>query len=297
MPAEPCFTIGQPVEASALLAGIARQLAGDGPDDPRRDARLLLGLALGRDDAVFPHETVRLDAAAAARLDALIRRRRDGEPVARLRGWREFYSLRFQLNAATLDPRPDSEVLVEAAIAWLATRPAGARVVDFGTGSGCLLLTVLAHCPEASGVAVDISREALDGAAGNAAVLGLDDRVQYHHGHWDDGLDGRFDVVLSNPPYIATEAIAELMPEVRLHDPMAALDGGTDGFDGWRALMPAIARRLRPGGRGFVEIGIDQHDQVKDLAADNGLTVIDQHRDLAGIIRCLVLVSTQDLKK
>lgn len=289
-------------EAAPLLASIAGRIAeGRGGDASAfgLDARLLLGMALGRDAAVFPHETVTLTDGHLGRLAELVDRRAGGEPVSRLRGWREFYSLRFAISPATLDPRPDSEILVGAAIDWLSSRPDrdGARVVDFGTGSGCLLLSVLRHCPGASGLGVDISEAAVGCASGNAAALGLAGRAEFRCASWDQGLEGRFDAVLSNPPYIPGPDMAGLMPEVRDHDPREALLGGADGLAAWREVLPAMARRLEPRGRGFVEIGRGQEDVVTAIAEDAGLRRADIREDLSGVARCLVFRHREGSRK
>lgn len=281
-------------EAAPLLARIARRIAGarTGADSScGLDARLLLGMALGREGAVFPHETVSLAEGDLARLEGLVARRAAGEPVSRLRGWREFYSLRFAITPATLDPRPDSEILVDAAAAWLSARPGRgpARVLDLGTGSGCLLLSVLRQCPEATGVGVDISGDAVECARRNAEGLGLAGRAEFRCSDWGRGLRGRFDAVLCNPPYIPEGDIAGLGREVRDHDPEAALAGGPDGLSAWREALPALARRLRPGGRGFVEIGRGQEEQVEAIAASAGLSRDSLLPDLSGAGRCLVL--------
>ncbi len=293
------------ISAADLLGWISDQLAAGNLNNSeksrdnnayRLDARLLLGLALGGDEPVFPHQDVEAGPGLSAALMPLIERRLKSEPVSRLRGWREFYSLRFELNADTLDPRADSETLVAAAIEWLSgdgNRGSGhttpPRVIDFGTGSGCLLLSVLAHCPDASGLGVDISDAAIRAARNNAMNLGLGGRARFACTSWDDGVEGRFDAVLSNPPYIPAGDIPGLMPEVRMHDPLRALDGGEDGLDAWRELLPATARRLNPGGRAFVEIGAGQQDAVADLAGKSGLSCLNILPDLAGIGRCLIL--------
>ena len=282
-------------EAAPLLARIAGRIASTRGGDAsafRLDARLLLGLALGRGDAVLPHETVTMTGGAIDALEALAARRAGGEPVSRIRGWREFHSLRFEITPATLDPRPDSETLVEAAVGWLKGRRGGggARVLDLGTGSGCLLLSVLKRCPGASGVGVDISGPALDCARRNAAAHGLADRAEFRRADWDGGLAGRFDAVLSNPPYIPEAEMAGLAPEVRDHDPDGALRAGPDGLSAWREVLPAVARRLKPGGRGFVEIGQGQGAAVTELAEASGLGRVDALADLAGTERCVVFV-------
>ena len=294
--------------ASHLLKAIESQLVNAGIDSARSDARCLLGLAFERDEPVLPHEDLgSLDAETKARLDALIARRLAGEPISRIRGWREFWSLRFDLSSATLDPRPDSETLVLAARDWAKTRDwakkegigranAGdrqGRCLDLGTGSGCLLLAFLTEIPSAVGIGLDINRQAVAMARHNAARLGLVARAAFHQHDFTAGLAafGQFDLILSNPPYIPYHEIAGLARDVRLYDPITALDGGEDGLAIWRGLMPQMASALAINGAAFVEIGTGQDAAVSNIAAAAGLSVAGRFNDLAGITRCLQLVN------
>ncbi|NBW06214.1 MAG: HemK family protein methyltransferase, partial [Alphaproteobacteria bacterium] len=229
------------------------------------------------------------------------------EPISRIRGWREFWSLRFDLSPATLDPRPDSETLVAAASDWAktcdwtkkdATGEANrgghlARCLDLGTGSGCLLLAFLSEMPSAAGIGLDINRQAVAMACHNAARLGLAPRAEFRQHDFTTGLAafGQFEVILSNPPYIPRDEIAGLAPDVRLYDPMPALDGGEDGLALWRGLMPQLASALATNGAAFVEVGAGQDAAVSDIAAAAGLSVAGHFADLAGITRCLQLVN------
>ena len=275
-------------DAAGLLAEIAGQLPENGFDDRRRDARLLLAMALGRDDAVLPHEDILISDQERETLAVLIKRRQQGEPISRMRGWREFYSRDFKINAATLDPRPDSEVLVDAALHWLQDcdipHP---KLLDLGTGSGCLLLSCLAHHQTAVGLGVDIQPDAVAMAQDNADQLGLSDRAEFKTSRWDDAISGQFDLIISNPPYIPKAEILTLMDEVKTHDPMIALDGGDDGLDAWRQLAPVLARRLHPSGAVFVEIGAGQDDDIAALFQAEGLALVAKHPDLSGLNRCL----------
>ncbi len=293
-------------EARQILNTAAARLDAAGIDSARGDARLLLAIALGREDAVLPHEEIDdFSAECADRFDALIDRRLSGEPVSRIRGWREFWSLRFALSSHTLDPRPDSEILVEQAIRLGATladadaeRPV--RCLDIGTGSGCLLLALLSEMPMATGIGIDISPAALDTAWENARALGLADRAEFAvrsfavpaDAPWPSALKFRpekgFDLILSNPPYIPHAQISRLAPDVALYDPALALDGGPDGLDCWRSLLPRLPDLLSERGTALVEIGDGQRDDVVALAAAAGLVETDYFRDLAGTIRTLV---------
>lgn len=284
------MTAERPRDAAVLIADVASRLSRGEPDERRREARLLLALALEREAPVLPHEDIIIDAEALLRLDGLIRRRNQGEPVSRLRGWREFFSLPFQLNAATLDPRPDSEVLVETGLALAKDMAEDLAIIDFGTGSGCLLLALLHHLPHARGLGVDLSPDAVAAAENNARHLGLAGRSEFLVSDWDSALpEGQYDLVISNPPYIASGDIDGLEDEVRIHDPQLALDGGADGLDIWRLLLPVMARRLKPHGKGVVEIGYGQAGDVSALGLKSGLQTVSDHPDLAGRTRCLVL--------
>lgn len=280
--------LGTHTDAARLLAEIAGQLPENGLDDRRRDARLLLAMALGRDDAVLPHEDVMISDQERETLSALITRRQHGEPISRMRGWREFYSLHFEINAATLDPRPDSEILVDAAVNWLQhcdlQQP---KLLDLGTGSGCLILSCLAHHQKAVGLGVDIQPDAVAIAQKNANQLGLSDRAEFKISLWDEAVSEQFDLIISNPPYIPKAEILTLMDEVKHHDPMIALDGGDDGLDAWRELAPVIARRIRPLGAVFVEIGAGQDDDIAKLFQGEGLSLREKYVDLSSHYRCL----------
>lgn len=280
-----------PIEARFLLNDLALDLAGDSAsaniESPRRDANLILQMALLSDEPVLMHHEVSLSPAAKIRLDDLMRRRKEGCPISRLRGSREFYSLEFGLNEATLDPRPDSEVLVEAAIAHCGDKPL--HVGDFGTGSGCLLLSVLANVVHATGIGLDISEDAICQAAANAQAHGLSHRAKFITSDWDSALDEglQFDMILTNPPYIPTGDAPSLAPEVRLFDPELALFAGASGLDAYRRVMGIVAQRLAPSGICFVEIGQGQEDEVTKLGRAAGLVPDGHLKDLAGIIRVL----------
>lgn len=280
-------------DASTILYGLEQTLAAAGFASAKTDARCLLGMALGRDDAVLPHEDIApMDQAGDDRLAAMVARRLEGEPISRIRGWREFWSLRFVLSPATLDPRPDSETLIDAAVRWASqnvVKDRPLRLLDLGTGSGCLLLALLSELPNAHGVGIDINPDALITAGRNAANLGLDDRAAFaRHSFTDDlGALGDFDVILSNPPYIPTGEIDGLAVDVKSFDPALALDGGADGMACWKQLLPGLAAVLAADGMAFVEIGRGQEDAVIAAAGKVNLKLYDSHRDIAGITRCL----------
>lgn len=271
-----------------LLRDAGNRLKAAGIPSPRADARILIQAALDRPAEALirdPEETVPIP--AADRFFALVERRAGREPVSRILGEREFWSLGFSLVPDTLDPRPDSEAVVEAALAWSVVRSEPFRVLDLGTGTGCLLLSVLSELPEATGVGTDIAEAAVAAAARNAARLGLSRRASFRRSDWDADVDGQFELILSNPPYIPSSEIGGLEPEVSLWEPRAALDGGADGLDAYRRLAPAIARRLAPGGAAFLEVGEGQEKPVETIMATERLVRFVCKADLSGTVRCL----------
>ncbi len=255
-------------------------------DTPRLDAEWLMAKALGvtRSQLLLGHQRDPVPAGFAA----LVQRRLSHEPVAYILGEQEFYGLTLRVTLDVLIPRGDSEVLVTAA---LAARPDARMVLDCGTGSGALLLAVLAHLPDARGLGVDRSLAALAVAADNAGRLGVADRARmvaadWREPGWTQALGGPFDLILANPPYV--EEDAALAPDVRDHEPHAALFAGTDGLDDYRVLIPQLPGLLSDGGTALVEIGRDQAPAVSALAQEAGLTA-QLHRDLAGRPRVLQL--------
>jgi release factor glutamine methyltransferase len=254
----------------------------------RRDVRLLLGHALGMGtEAVFSHPERTLSDDEARRFRALVKRRSAREPVSRIVGMREFWSLPLRLGQGVFDPRPESETVVEAVLDRLIARQAPPRLLDLGTGSGALLLALLSEQGDAQGIGVDASEAAVGVARANAARLKLAARAQFIVGDWGDGLIGPFDVIVSNPPYIARAAIPDLAPEVARFDPFEALCGGADGLDAYRALAPRIARLLAPNGFAAIEIGAGQAAAVVAIFRQHGLARGGERRDLGGIPRCL----------
>ncbi|HXL32187.1 MAG TPA: peptide chain release factor N(5)-glutamine methyltransferase [Bradyrhizobium sp.] len=260
-------------------------------DSPELDARILVGAALGLDlTGMIAAATRAFTAAEAARLEDFAGRRLKGEPVARILGSREFWGLPLQLSAATLVPRPDTETVVALALQMLRAGPGAdrPRIADLGTGSGAILLALLSELPDAVGVGTDISAAALRTASANARNLGLGRRAAFVACDYASALSGAFDLIVSNPPYIRSAEINDLASEVRDHDPLGALDGGSDGLDAYRALVPQAVRLLASGGGLALEVGHDQGADVKQLMAAAGLTLCGPPRtDLAGIPRAV----------
>jgi release factor glutamine methyltransferase len=273
----------------STLADAAHALAAAGFDEPRRRARRLVAAALGLSATeVFVHPERAVGERAAERVAALLRRVLAHEPLSRVLGVREFWGLEFSLSPDTLDPRPETETVVEAVLARLPERGRGYRILDLGTGSGCLLLALLSELPAAYGVGVDRAPGAAAAARDNAAALGLHGQAGFMCGDWAAAVGARFDVVVANPPYIATETIAHLSPEVREFDPHLALDGGADGLEAYRAIAGALPRLLAPGGIFAAELGAGQGEAVAGILAGHGVVVEGFVDDLAAIPRCII---------
>ncbi len=284
------MTVAATTTVRTALATAAARLSDAGIPDARREARLLVAAALGWDAArVLGFPEAELTAASGARLEALLARRSRREPISRILGYREFWSLRFGLSPETLDPRPDSETLIEATLAALDDRGRAYRILDFGTGTGCLLLALLSELPNSIGTGIDLSESALETARRNAAALGLAERARFVLADWGDGLAGEWDLILANPPYIPSDEIDQLAPEVARFEPRPALDGGVDGLVAYRALAPAIARLLAPTGTAAIEVGAGQAQAVAGIMAMAGLAFRAVRHDLSGVDRCLVL--------
>jgi release factor glutamine methyltransferase len=272
-----------------LLAQIAARLGAAGIENARAEAWLVLAAATGRERvALIAGAPEMLTAEQQARLEEVVRRRCAREPLAYVVGEKEFWSLSFEVGPAVLIPRPESETLVEAVLAQLCARDRPLRVLDLGVGSGCLLLALLSELPEATGLGVDDSPAALALARRNAERLGLAGRADFRHGHWGESVRERFDLIVSNPPYVAERDWDALQPEIREFEPKAALVAGPDGLAAYRALAPECTRLLAQGGVCALEIGFAQGDAVAALLAAEGLAVAERRRDLAGIERCLI---------
>lgn len=256
---------------------------------PELDARLLAQTAFDIDAMTLVRiEREQLPEQWGIDLERLGERRLAGEPVSRIIGRREFWGLDFELSPATLDPRPETEMLVADIVAFGQSRT-DLRFIDLGTGSGAIAVAVLAAVPDAQGVATDISPDALAMARQNAVSHEVADRLTLHQGSWWQAVPplDTFDVIVSNPPYIATARIAELSPEVRIFDPKPALDGGFDGLDAYRQICAQAARRLRPGGMFLLEIGATQAEIVTKIVTRGGFARAETIKDLAGLDRVI----------
>lgn len=273
----------------ALMRDLTRTIAAAEIDNPRLEARLIAMTASGLGlEAMIAYPDTPIDPDTCAYAYALAEARVLGAPSAYLVGHREFWSLDFKVSSATLVPRPDSETLVSAALEFAEGSDWAGRVLDLGTGSGCLLLAFLSERRLAYGTGIDASAEALEVAAANAVLLGLASRASFACANWSTALRGRFNLVFANPPYIRASDINGLGLEVRDFEPFEALDGGPDGLMCYRAILADLPRVMAPGARVFFEVGQGQAADVAALCAKAGLAPIGLYRDLAGIERCVV---------
>jgi release factor glutamine methyltransferase len=278
---------------AAAQRRLAQAFTAAGLDTPQLDARLLICAALAIDHVSLVRDGDLPIGDAAAALGDFCTRRLAREPVSRILGRREFWGLEFAVNAAVLDPRPDTETLVEAAVDLMRERRDDAlRVIDFGTGSGAILAALLSVFPQAVGFGVDISPAAATTARGNLVRLGLGRRGFVLCSDWAAAVRGSFDLVVANPPYIKRAAIAELAADVRQHDPRLALDGGEDGLAAYRALAPAAAHLLAPNGSLAFECGAGQSREVEAILTAAGLQCKDAWHDLGGHARIVIAAAS-----
>jgi release factor glutamine methyltransferase len=277
----------------AVIGEVSRLLGKAGVESAGLDARLLVAHACGLSHENLVAQSSRLlSDPEHQNLDLLVCRRQAREPVSRILGRRAFWSHEFSIGPATLDPRPDTETLIELAVALIGEERHVEKtlaIADIGTGSGCILLSLLDELPNAWGVGSDVSAEAIGLAISNARALGLSNRAHFAQASWLDGLAGPFDLLVANPPYIPSAEISSLAPEVALFDPRLALDGGADGLEPYRAIAGRLGEVLRPGGWAVFEIGMGQSRAVADLLVEAGFELdgrsYREKTDLAGVIR------------
>jgi len=275
---------------AAALAEAGGRLRAVGADSPELDARVLLRQVTGHEDAwLIANPDAEIDAEALHGYSELLARREHREPVSQIVGEREFWSRNFRVTADVLTPRADTETLIETVLTRIEDRDASLRILDLGTGSGCILLTLLAECPNATGLGVDMSSAALEVAATNAVALGLSGRVKWQEADWCEGVEGPFDVIVSNPPYIAGYEFRHLEPEVRDHEPNMALNGGADGLAAYRRIIPSL-KRLGTGHSVIaMEVGQGQARGVAALGRVAGLRIADTDQDIARRVRVITL--------
>jgi len=282
----------------ALMAEAVTALSEAGIENARMDARILLARAAGVDSgriSAWPEDVVSADKADTFR--DMIARRIGHEPVGRILGERDFWRHTFKLSPETLEPRPDSETLVEWAIDFLEDADAP-RIVDFGTGTGCLLLSAVGDLPGATGIGLDLSEGAVTCARENARLLDLDDQVEFRVSDWDSALDAKdraagFDLVMSNPPYITADEMTTLSQEVQKFDPRLALTDEGDGLAAYRVLSQVAFDLAKPGGFVIFEIGRGQEKDVGQLLIEAGFVGVEYREDLGGIVRCVAAKKTR----
>lgn len=274
------------------MAEARRRFEAAGLADPATDARVLIcGLLDLSPTALLLDGDKTVAADLAARVEEAIVRRLAREPVYRILGRRDFYGLDLALSEGTLEPRPDTEILVDVMLPHLRTMVASGlkpKIVDLGTGTGAIALALLQECPEAEAMGIDISEDALKTAAANAERNGLSSRFTTRAGPWFERTSERFDLIISNPPYIRSDVVVGLEPEVTNFDPMAALDGGADGLDAYRAIATEALEHLEDHGLVGLEIGFDQRDDVTQIFEEAGFSLLEERRDYGGNDRVLV---------
>lgn len=276
----------------AFLCQAGQLLRAAAIESPRIEARLLLAHAMATtSEALLRDPRAAVPPEAVARFRHALEQRLAHVPMAQVTGRAGFWTLDLEVSVETLIPRADSEALIEAVLE-LDLQPA--RILDLGTGTGCLLLAALSEFPAARGIGVDLRPGAAALAARNAARNGLADRARFLAGDWTAALVGRFDLILSNPPYIESAVIPGLMPEVALHEPASALDGGADGLDAYRTILADLPRILAPDGIAVLELGAGQAPPVAALAARHGLGLVGLRADLGGVERAIILELSQN---
>jgi release factor glutamine methyltransferase len=276
------------VKLREALRGVTAQLSAVGIETPRLEARLIISSALGRDDANLIADEFEIEQGVLRAVEQAVSRRSAHEPLAYILGRKEFWSLSFEVGPGVLVPRPETETLLEQLVQEFPERERPIEIVDYGTGSGCLLVAALALFSSARGLGIDRSAEALQYARRNAVRHGVKDRASFEVTDWTSGSMRTADAILTNPPYVRTEDLAALAPEVARYEPVAALDGGADGLDAYRSLGPSIVRALKPNGVALFEIGTGQADEVGRMLQEAGLETVRIVPDLAGIPRCVV---------
>ncbi len=275
------------------VSDLARQFQMAGIDTARLDARILVAHVVGVTvEKIFGYPETELSDSQYNDLQNVTLRRANREPLSRIVGTKEFWSLPFKVSPETLIPRPDSECVVEAILDHIGDSADCFNILDLGTGTGCLIICLLHELSNARGMGVDISHGALTTAAENAYCLKVSSRVTFEHNNWCEGLElehsSNFDIIVSNPPYIPDDQISALEPEVATHEPLRALAGGPDGLDIYRLLVVATKKLIKPGGILAFEIGATQLDAVIKLGKTGGFELVEVQKDIAGIDRCIV---------
>ena len=278
------------IEAGKLISAAVEELTAVGIEAPRLEARMLLGSVMQISPSQFiVNPEIKCSNKHKFQYLALVERRKQHEPVSHLTGFREFWSLNYQVTSSVLDPRPDSETLVSEALKRFPEKEAPLRVLDIGVGSGCLLLSFLSERPNAIGMGVDISPAALLVAYQNTERFGLTNRTKFKQSDWLRGVTGEYDVIFCNPPYISSEEFKLLSEDIRNFEPREALLAGESGLEAYKDILPYICNSLSKDGEAFFEIGISQAKRVTEISIANGLIVCGLVADISGTPRCLAM--------
>ena len=268
---------------------LIRELSLSKIENPQLEARILLAFASGvKQTRIIGYPEDKLDNSIISDLEKIMARRKTGEPVAYITGVKEFWSLNFNVTKETLIPRPDSETIVQSVLDTITNHMDRISILDLGTGSGCLLLALLSELPKAIGVGIDISSRSCKIAKKNAKELGLNNRAKFYQGNWMEDIHDQFDIIVTNPPYVAEPDMEFLNREIRLFEPHLALSGGPDGVAAYRLIAKESITRLKTAGILVVEIGINQAQSIRDIFVQNGLKIIKTQRDFSNIDRCIL---------
>ena len=288
------------IDVYTLIEPEVLKLRNIGIETANLDCRLLLSKSLRRRESLYNHQNIFISQSEIAKFQSLIQQRLNGKPVSRIINRRNFWKKEFELNDETLDPRSDSETLIETIIEQYKDKLQFLKILDLGSGSGCLGLSLLDEYPQSEASFFDISPKSLEMVKKNALNLGLSERSKYINLNWKvDGWDKKliiieknikYDVIISNPPYIPTDVIKTLKKEVQKHDPFVALNGGKDGLDAYKSILPKLLKIIKSSGKIFLEIGKGQENCVIKIATEHGLSLKEYKKDLSGVIRVLILV-------
>ena len=288
------------IDVYSLIKPEVLKLRNIGIETANLDCRLLLSKSLGRRVSLYNHQNIFISQSEIAKFQSLIQERLNGKPVSRIINRRNFWKKEFELNDETLDPRSDSETLIETIIEQYKDKLQFLKILDLGSGSGCLGLSLLDEYPQSEASFFDISPKSLEIVKKNAHNLGLSERSKYINLNWKvDGWDEKlltieknikYDVIISNPPYIPTDVIKTLKKEVKKHDPFVALNGGKDGLDAYYSILPKLIKIIKSSGKIFLEIGKGQENCVTKIATEHGLSLKEHKKDLSGVIRVLIFI-------
>ena len=286
------------IEANTIIKPALIILQKSNNKTPNLDCRILLGHAMGLNRSVYPHEQIKITQKEINKFKTLIDERKKGKPVSRIINKKQFWKMNFTLNEETLDPRPDSEVIIESILKHFKDKLGNLRILDLGSGSGCLGLSILNEYKNSKGILIDASLDSLEIAKINAVDYNLFHRSKFINLDWfkkewtkellQNIENKKFDIIISNPPYIPSNDINNLQIEVKKFEPRLALDGGKDGMDSYKSILPNIIDILKPEGKIFLEIGHNQQNLINKVANKCELIFKDSNKDLSGIIRVLV---------